>query len=186
MKRLASGEIGDAEFKKLYIAYWSKLYALAYNYFRDKTTAEELVQDVFVHFWEKRKELTHIKDFSSYLMRSMKNKIYDQFDKIAVQEKLIRNAALQQTVGVCSTQELVEFEDTLALLNEEISKLPQTTQTVFKLSRFDRCTNQEIANRINLSSKAVEYHITVALKELHLHLDHLICVLISLSIIGLS
>ena len=177
--------IGDEEFKRLYQAYWSKLYALAYNYFRDKTTAEELVQDVFVHFWEKRNDLARINDYNAYLLRCMKNKIYDQFDKIAVQEKLIRNASLQQTEGVCATQELVEFEDTLALLNEEISKLPPTTQTIFKLSRFDRCTNQEIANRINLSSKAVEYHITVALKELHLHLDHLICLAVALSFTAL-
>lgn len=174
------------ELKGLYKMYWSGLYSLAYNYFRDRTTAEELVQDVFVHFWEKRFELSHVHDFRAYLFRSMKNRIYDQFDKIAVQEKLMRNVSSQFKEESYSTQEVIEFEDTLALLNEEIAKLPPTTRMIFKLSRFDRYTNQEIAKHINISSKAVEYHITVALKMLHLHMDHLICFVLSLSIIGLS
>lgn len=162
------------EFRKIYDLYWDQMYAVAYNYVRDHLLAEELVQDVFVHLWEKRVDFVHVRDLSAFLFRCMKNRIYDQFDKIAVQEKLKRNVFREYRDETYCTEESIMFQDTLKLLNDEISKLPPTTQTVFRLSRFDRFSNSEIALRTNLSSKAVEYHITVALRQLHLRVDHLV------------
>jgi len=162
------------EFRKIYDLYWERMYGVAYNYVRDHAMAGELVQDVFVHLWEKNVNFENVKDVSAFLFKCMKNRIYDQFDKIAVQEKLKRHVSREYREETHCTEESIIFQDTLNLLNEEISKLPPTTQTVFRLSRFDRCSNSEIASRTNLSAKAVEYHITVALRQLHLRLDHLV------------
>ena len=184
MEILKPDSLSEEAFEEIYSTFWSKLYGLAYNYFRDKTTAEELVQDVFVHFWIKRNELSHVTDMRAYLFKSMKNRIYDEFDKIVVREKLIKNVTLKTNAEIHSTEETVAFEDTLALLNKEIAKLPPTTQTIFRLSRFDRYTNEEIASRLHVSAKAVEYHITVALKKLHIQVDHLIYFLVALYLFG--
>ncbi len=70
------------EFAEIYDIFWGKLYSVAYNYFRDKTMAQELVQDVFVNLWVKRAELSCIQDLGAYLFRCMKNRIYDQFDTL--------------------------------------------------------------------------------------------------------
>ena len=174
MPKTRSEAMTEAEFEGIYDIFWGKLYGVAYNYFRDKTIAQELVQDVFVNLWLKRDVLPEIKDLHAYLFRCMKNRIYDQFDKITCQEKLIKNATERFSEEVHSTEETLEYEDTLALLNQEIAKLPPKTQTIFRLSRFDRYTNEEIASRMHVSAKDVEYHITVALKKLRLNLNHLI------------
>lgn len=176
MKKHIARSVDLIEFREVYDLYWDKLYALAFNYFRDHATAEELVQEVFIHLWEKRKQLSHVSDLSAYLFRSMKNKIYDQYDRLAVQEKLKQGVARELKVESCATEEDVNFQDTLALLNEGIAKLPPTTQNIFRMSRFDRYTNQEIATQTNLSAKAVEYHITLALRQLHQYVDHLVCI----------
>lgn len=169
----------EVEFAEIYDIFWGKLYSVAYNYFRDQTTAQELVQDVFVNVWMKRAELARVQDLGAYLYRCMKNRIYDQFDTLASREKLIRNATRQYTEEVNATEETVAYEETLALLNQEIAKLPSTTRTIFKLSRFDRYTNEEIARHMQVSAKAVEYHITVALKKLRVRLDRLIYIIIA-------
>jgi RNA polymerase sigma-70 factor (ECF subfamily) len=174
----SSKAIDLREFKKIYDLYWDRMYAIAYHYVHDHLVAEEMVQDVFVYFWEKRVDFTDIKDLSAFLFRCTKNRIYDHFDKSAVQEKLKRNISLESRLETYCTEESIMFEDTLKLLNDEISKLPTTTQTVFRLSRFHRFSNREIASQTNLSIKAVEYHITVALRHLHLRVDHLVYVIL--------
>jgi RNA polymerase sigma-70 factor (family 1) len=164
----------EKDFERVYNSLWSKLYCVAYNYFRDKTTAQEVVQDVFVNLWLKRESASKILDMESYLLRSVKNKIYDQFDKIATQEKLREQISLQVVEENDSTKEDIEYAETLELINLEIDRLPDTTKKIFRLSRFSQYTNDEIAGRLQLSGKAVEYHITRALKQLRLRLNEII------------
>jgi len=170
----------DAKFAEIYEVFWAKLYSVAYNYFRDRTTAQELVQDVFVHLWMKRTELSHVEDLPAYLFRCMRNKIYDQYDSLASREKLIRSATHSYREEVYATDETLAYEETLDLLNQELAKLSPTTQTIFRLSRFDRYTNEEIAKRMQVSAKAVEYHITIALKKLRIKLDRVVYIIIAI------
>jgi RNA polymerase sigma-70 factor (ECF subfamily) len=164
----------EKDFEKVYNSLWSKLYCVAYNYFRDKTTAQEIVQDVFVNLWMKRESINEITNLESYLFKSVRNKIYDQFDKIASQEKLKQQVALQSSEKTDSTKEDIEYADTFELINQEIELLPTKTKKIFRLSRFDQYTNDEIAGRLHLSGKSVEYHITRALKRLRLRLNEII------------
>lgn len=164
----------EKEFERIYNSLWAKLYSVAYNYFRDKTTAQEIVQEVFVNLWVKRDLLQGVQDLDAYLFKSVKNKIYDQFDKIACQERLSKQLALQIKEESETTKETVEYEETLERINHEIDRLPDTTKEIFRLSRFDKYSNDEIAGRMHLSGKAVEYHITRALKRLRLRLNQII------------
>ena len=161
----------EKDFERIYNLLWRKLYGVAYNYFRDKTTAQEIIQEVFVNLWLKRDHVSEINDLEAYLFRSVKNKIYDEFDKIASQEKLQKHLSLQLTEETNETKEEIEYTETLNLINHEIDRLPDTTKTIFRLSRFDRYSNEEIAGRLHLSGKAVEYHITRAIKRLRLRLN---------------
>ena len=122
----------------------------------------------------KRESANEISDLESYLFKSVRNKIYDQFDKIASQEKLKQQVALRSSEKTDSTKEDIEYADTLELINHEIDLLPTTTKKIFRLSRFDQYTNDEIAGRLHLSGKSVEYHITRALKRLRLRLNEII------------
>ncbi|WP_276366675.1 RNA polymerase sigma-70 factor [Chryseolinea sp. H1M3-3] len=164
----------EKDFERIYNSLWSRLYSVAYNYFRDKTMAQEVIQDVFVNLWLKRDSFNEIVDLEAYLFRSVKNKIYDQFDKIACQEKLCKQISLQVCEEADTTEQEVEYAETLELINHEIERLPDTTKRIFRLSRFDRYTNDEIAGQLHLSGKAVEYHITRALKRLRLRFNQIL------------
>lgn len=161
----------EREFERIYNDLWSKLYNIAYSYFRDRTTAQEVTQDVFVNLWLKRDSLSPIHDMEAYLLRCVKNRIYNQFEKIHTIEKLERTLTEVVTPHAESTEDAVVYADTWEVVNHEIDQLPVMTKTVFRLSRFDRYTNNEIADRLHLSGKAVEYHITRALKRLRLRLN---------------
>ena len=73
----------------------------------------------------------------------------------------------------------IEYNDLARALEEKVKVLPEKTQEVFRLNRLEGRSVSEIANQLNLSEKAIEYHITRSRKELKLLLKDflvLICV----------
>jgi RNA polymerase sigma factor (sigma-70 family) len=55
-------------------------------------------------------------------------------------------------------------------IEQAISKLPQESQAIFRLSRYDQRTNKEICIIMHVSERIIEYHITQSLKSLRLYL----------------
>ena len=68
------------------------------------------------------------------------------------------------------TFETVLYDDLEEALNKGVKNLPEKTQLVFRLNRMEGRSISEIAAKLNLSEKAIKYHITRSLKELRLHL----------------
>ena len=57
--------------------------------------------------------------------------------------------------------------------------MPEKTQHVFRMSRYEYLSHREIAQQLDLTEKSVEYHITQALRHLRTHLrDFLVLLLL--------
>ena len=61
-------------------------------------------------------------------------------------------------------------DDINHIINETLNSLPEQTQRIFRMSRYEQMSVKEIAEKMGVSSKTVEYHITKALKELRISL----------------
>ncbi|GAB3997101.1 RNA polymerase sigma-70 factor [Spirosoma daeguense] len=179
---LAGLQAGDEQaFRAIYERFWPGLYSVAYNYTRDQATAEEMVQDLFTTLWLKRHQLTIQSSLKAYLFRAIRNHIYDHLDKQAVRHRVHEQLRLLGTEAIYTTDEIVAYTDLQTQLTQAVAQLPQPTQTIFKLSRFDYLPVVDIAQRLNLSPKAIEYHITRALKLLRLQLkDFLLFALLTI------
>lgn len=180
---IKAGLLKDEEkaFEKVYNHLWEKLYTVALRYLQDQASAQEIVQDVFVAFWVKRKRLQTVDDIGAFAMQSIKNRIYDHFDKKAVEHRYALKVSETPVRNLNTTQHQVEYDETFGLIDREINKLPDTTQEIFRLSRFDKYSNEEIASRLQLSVKSVEYHVTQALKKLRVRLKYTGTILVLLS-----
>jgi RNA polymerase sigma-70 factor (ECF subfamily) len=123
--------------------------------------AKDLVQDVFVKFWNDREKTDIRFSIRSYLFVSVKNKCFDLHRKrntdLKVQE-ITKDHDI--TDGSFDTYVLSELE---ALFNKSLEKLPERCREVFELSRFHGLKNREIAAKLNLSEKTVENQVTKAL-----------------------
>ena len=71
----------------------------------------------------------------------------------------------------------LEYNDLVHALDEQVKNLPEKTQEVFRLNRLEGRSVSEIARRLNVSEKAIEYHITRSRKELRLLLKDFLTVL---------
>lgn len=170
-KLLHAGDAGA--FREIYNRYWKKLYQAALAKTRTREIAEELVQNIFIAVWEKR-SVAKIEYLESYLMRAMKYKIINYIQGVLAKEshlKYIGDHTIKEQND--SETQLLLHELNLAIHNA-IEKLPAKTKLIFKLSREENRSVKEIAQLLNLSEKAVEYHITQSLKLMRLHLKDFI------------
>ncbi len=161
--------LSEKEFSRIYRSFWKKLYGVSYNYVRDKTLARELVQDVFVKLWLKRNQVNHVEDSEAYLLRCLRNRIYDHFDSVARSRKQVTYESEGAAIQVDAEEDAV-FAEGMSLISEELEKMPEKTRVIFRMSKFGQYSNDEIAATMHLSGKSVEYHITQAVKKLRVRL----------------
>lgn len=163
--------VGDrGAFTRIYDRFWGKLYAVAYNYTRDREAAQEVVQEVFVGLWLKRERLLIRESLEKYLYAAVKFQIYDALDKQRSARRYAEFAAHAFPTGEETTAEHLAFAETSELLEQQVAAFPETTRRVFVLSRVEGLPVARIAQTLGLSPKAVEYHLTKALKHLRLKL----------------
>lgn len=156
-------------FEEIYDRFAEKLFALAYAQVGNKEEAEDIIHDLFEDLWKKQAE-SSIRNLATYLVVSVKYLtvayIKSQMSLRKFQEYLIFNE-IQQFNAV---EDIVNFGDLQRAVDNAMKTLPEKTVEVFKMSRFERKSVRDIADNLQLSEKAVEYHITKSLRVLREHL----------------
>ena len=161
--RLKADDVSAYEL--IYYKYAKPLLRHAFNKTSDKIVAEELVQNIFISLWENRRKLEVING-QSYLFSALKFSIINHYRSLVVQNKY--EDYLKVNAPVIEDTALQSFEEKELSQQVEIalSRLPEKTKEVFMLSRMQHQSNKEISSKLKISEKAVEYHITQALKWL--------------------
>jgi RNA polymerase sigma-70 factor, ECF subfamily len=161
--------MNDCEFETLFREQFSPLCNLAYTVVKDTDVAKDIVQQVFLSLWQKRTELNIHTSSKSYLCRAVVNTAINHISRkkklITLDHNIKEPAAEEDTPSTSATTETLDIKVRLA-----INELPPVCQKVFTLSRFSDLTNKEIACELNISVKAVEKHISKALKTLRITL----------------
>ena len=164
------GESKIKAFDAIYVRYWKLLYAVAYSQLGTKEEAEDIVQTVFERIWNNR-QVQKINCLKAYLIVSVRhfaiNYIKSQITYRKFQEYLI----FQEIQKNFSTDDIVNYTELQRVVNEVLEKLPDKTVEVFRMSRYENKSVKEIATHLNLTEKAVEYHITKSLKFIKEQLD---------------
>jgi RNA polymerase sigma-70 factor (ECF subfamily) len=159
----------ELAFREIYLRYWKGLYYSALNKINNKEVAEDIVQTLFTDIWERR-EKHSIQNLSAYLDTAVKYRVINYIKSAISKKALLSNISEKQKTEENNTDLLLLVQELNAAIDNAISQLPQKTQTVFRLSRFEHHSNKEISHIMDLSEKAVEYHITQSLKSLRFYL----------------
>ncbi|MEM7107855.1 MAG: RNA polymerase sigma-70 factor [Bacteroidota bacterium] len=150
-------------FKLLYERYWSKLYVIANNVLRNEADAEDVVQELFISFWNRRSTLV-IDNLGGYLYTAVRYNVAKKLSKRPLQRN---HQELFEAIQDKANLELsLEFKDLVDFIRGKIDELPDRCKEVFELSRFEQLSNKEIAQKLNISTSTVENQINKALKNL--------------------
>lgn len=173
--QLISGlKAGDKEaFNEIFNTYGPKIYRFALAYLKNKPDAEELMQDVFLKIWEKRDNLNPTKNIKAYIFKITINSIYDYIRKKNLEKAFAVFSKHNFQPGVESLWHEIIWNDMLSKLNTLVDHMPNQRRIIFLLAREEGLTNQQIADKLNLSKRTVEnqlYRATQYLKD-HLNTD---------------
>lgn len=178
---------GDKEaFRIFFECFYPKLMALACR-FVDEPTAKDLVQEVFVSYWENKKEIEvdHIYSFLckwlqnsclNYLKHQLIVEEYENRVRIAearmtfIDEKTDTNEVLKQVIN----------QDIREVIVTSVNKLPPKCRQVFYLYYFQDMSQKEIATLLNISVRTVEAHVRQAILFLRKDLKNIFLIMLLL------
>jgi len=165
-KRLQSQD--QNAFEILFDRYWKRMYAYAFKIYKEEAICEDIVQEIFISLWEKSATNT-ILNLEGYLLRAVKYKIANHIRDLKFDSGHLE--ILQSIPHPTKTDKHLVYREFEAEVFREIKKLPPRSQEVLILSRLENYTNIEIAQKLGLSVRTVEKHISDALKLLKMKID---------------
>jgi RNA polymerase sigma-70 factor (family 1) len=162
---------GDKEtFRTLYNTYGPKIYRFALSYLKNKPDAEELMQDVFLKIWEKRDQLDPEQNVKAYIFKIAINSIYDFIRRKNIEKAFADFTRQNFQPGTESLWHEIIWNDMLSKLNTLVDKMPEQRKIIFKMSREENLSNQQIAEKLNLSKRTVENQLYRATQYLSEHI----------------
>jgi RNA polymerase sigma-70 factor (ECF subfamily) len=153
-------ENDEEAFSLLLLNFWNKVYTQALTYLKSSVTAQELTQDVFIRLWTNRNALAGIDNFAGYLFIMTKNEVLSQLRKKRNQPET-PDETLPEEVWIPDQQ--LQYKQAYAIIINGIERLPPVRKQVFKMSRNEGLSYDEIATRLNISRNGVKDHIVKAL-----------------------
>ena len=154
-------------YRQLFIQFYSKLSRFVMGFTKNKELTDEIVSDVFINIWRRRKNLGEIKNLKLYLYVSAKNTTFNYLKKLH-RENLTDLDLVE-----------IELEDPFAdpgaamitremnlKLKSAINELPPRCKLVFTLVKEDGLSYKQTAQLLNISESTVENQISIALKKI--------------------
>lgn len=158
LEELSNGN--EQAFKQLFVTYYSPLCEFATQYVSDKD-AEEIVQDLMMHLWEKREFLVITGSVKSYLFTAVRNRCLNANSTQQIQTSHAQ-LYLRKTKGYLSESGLLYVGGTVPAYRESNQGAARKLSGSILDESFRDYTNKEIAERLGVSIKTVEYRITQA------------------------
>ena len=157
----------QAAFKAFYHHFFIKLLRFSFSLTRTKEVAEEITNDVFMHCWQKRQSLGHIKNPQVYLFVVAKNKAIDYLRKQAISKQVYFPEEEKVNIAFDSDPEqLMISAEMIRKMEFTIQQLPPKCKMVFTLIKQNGMKYKEVAEVMNLSVKTVENQLAIAMKRL--------------------
>ena len=161
----------ETAFKELYVRKWKETYAHCLRKIHHRQAAEELVQNIWVALWNNRHSST-IDNLDGYLKAAVKYQVinYIKSTLLRTQKMTAASRLIKGDVPGAEADTGVLVKELSAAIENAIQALPEKTGRVFRLSRIENHSVRDISREMNISEKAVEYHITKSLRLIRLRL----------------
>ena len=154
-------------YKKLFFYFFLPLKSFSYSIVKSKEYAEEIVSDVFVEIWARRKQLMEIEDLKMYIYTCVRNASLRKFQQIQKKRILSLNELSVEMVSVDPDAEATMISaELIKKIEAAIDQLPPQCKIIFKLAKEDKLKYKEIAQLLAISVKTIDNQLAAALKKI--------------------
>lgn len=177
LDKLKSGD--KSAFSIIFSTYYRDLVLFANTFTRQTDTSEEIVQDAFVTLWENSDVIEIKLSLKSYLLRMVQNKCLDYIRHLKVRDKYAVNILENPVLMGNDTENYILYSELTKDLDKALLLLPEECAKTFRMSRLEGLKQQEIAEKLGIAVRTVEFRIAKALTLLKEQLkDYLITILV--------
>ena len=169
IRKMINGDVDS--FKYFFDKYYNDLCNFVNIYLHDQVFAEEIVQDIFVYFWENKSRLQINTSIKSYLYSAAKFKSLNLLRDTKTQKRVVEEIGKTGLANtLVSDDSFIDTNEFKNILDAAINQLAPKCREIFLLSKQEELCNREIAERLGVSIKTVENQMTIALKKLREYL----------------
>ena len=154
-------------YNELFLALFPDIFRFASGFVRSKNMAEEIISDVFIKIWEKRRDLELIVNLKVYCYVIVKN----------LAQQYLKNQKRHSTVNIddfsgslpdvyINPEQLMISSEMVDFIQKAIDALPAQCKMVFILIKENDFKYKEVAEILGISVKTVENHLAIALKKI--------------------
>jgi len=156
----------DSSLEELFNYYYPRLYNFSKSFLKIEDGIDDILQEVFVKIWQNRKIIKTSITFNSYIFTITRNLLLNELRSRLNQKNLDENFRKLSIASEFSLSEQIEYQDLKEKVTHIVEELPQRQKEIFVLSRNEGLSHKEIAEKLKISTKTVEYHITQSVKFL--------------------
>ena len=165
--RLRNGE--EVAFKIIFDRWFKKLYYFSFRYLKSKEEAEEIVQETMMQLWVTREKLDERYPVSSYLYTIVKRLSLNRLKQIASSKSAAEHHFVNLKVTVNTTEDALSLSELKRITAEALALMPEKQQQVYRMSRNEGLSLDEIAFSLGILKNTVKKHLSEALKMIRIH-----------------
>lgn len=162
------------DFEQFYITWYSRAKYFAREYVHSESDAENIIQDVFLHLYERRDLMDAYTNLAAYLFTSIKNRCLDYLRKWVLEQETAQGVQDEFEMELRMKYDSLEIFNTQfsdetdigELLDNALQKLPERCRNIFIMNKLEGKKQKEIAEELNLSINTVESQMGIAYKKL--------------------
>lgn len=152
----------EQAFRRLFDSYKNILYAYAFKFTRNRELSEEAVQEVFLKLWVHRASLDPERPLEGYLFRMARNQVFNMLKRAVYNERLKEYIFSRPAVYEHSAEEQLILSEIQEAKDQAISQLSPRRRLIFRMSRLEGLTHDEIAEKLGISKNTVKDQIVKA------------------------
>lgn len=154
----------ERSYDALYLLLSRRLIHFAASIVGSMVLAEEVVSDVFIMVWQKKRELQAVEQPMVYLYRCTRNR---SINSLKQKKQFINYDEVdnQEMILVPDIEERMLNSEVKQLLERAVNKLPARCQLIFRLVRIEGLSYQEVASLLEISTKTVDAQLAIAIKR---------------------
>lgn len=158
----------EKAYQELFRRYFSRLCSYTRKCIADAPASEELVMDVMLTIWQKKHLLNGDLPLFPYLFQSVKNRIIDHLRKQNIPTVSLDYHCPEAASPLIADSRLLHKE-LECIYKTGLEQLPPKKKLIFRMSREEGNSYQEIADKLRISKNTVENHMVAAIRLLRTH-----------------
>ena len=156
---LQLAESNPAAIEELYNFYYPRLYNFSKSFLKLDDGIDDILQEVFIRIWQNRNKINTSETFNSFIFTITRNLLLNELRSRFSNQKMKEKVGKLAVPIEYSFIEQSEYHDLKEKVDRSINELPVRQKEIFTLSRINGFSHKEIAEKLNITTKTVEFHI---------------------------